>query len=89
MRAACGYGLKIVSGDKEVKDVANFFIPHPLETVMVFRSAKTGATIVEYNECLEIISIVPVLTAECKCGFSALNLREHLQCYSTNCYHCE
>ena len=73
IRVACGYGLKIVSGDKKVKDVANFFILNPLETVMTFPSAKTGATIVEYNECLEIISIVSVSTAECERGFGALS----------------
>ena len=42
------YGLTIVSGDKEVKNIANFFILNPLETVMTFRSEKTGATTVEY-----------------------------------------
>ena len=64
---------KIVYGDKEVKDVANFFNRNPMETVMAFRSAKTGATTDEYNEFLEIISIFPVSTAECERGFSALN----------------
>ena len=30
------YGLNIVSGAKEVKDIASFFILNPLETVMAF-----------------------------------------------------
>ena len=48
MRVACGYRLnwRIVSGDKEVKAVANFFSLNPLETLMAFRRAKTGATTV-------------------------------------------
>ena len=57
--------------------MGNFFYSESLETVglpvMVFRSAKTGATTVEYNECLETISIVLVSSAECKRGLSALN----------------
>ena len=75
-------------------DVADSFGLNPLNTAMAFRSAKTGATIVEYNAFLEIISIDPVSTAECERGFSTLNnvctkernrmlgphLHEHLQC---------
>ena len=66
LRVACGYRLKIVSGNKEIKGVVDFFILNPLETVMAFRSAKTVATTLEYNElaCLEIIRIVPVSTQQ-------------------------